>query len=868
MEKRGGSSLSQTENKKEYKPNITARYLGFLAGIVLCFALLVYGLYGLQIERGETYSQAAGTQSNKTIVLKGTRGMITDAEGVILAKSEKIYNVTFQRNSSQSSSANYKAFTQAIIDAIGIIEKYGGTLSVTFPIERDPEVGDWIFNFGSGISESATATRMSQWRSNHYLSERNYPTAKACIERLMERYQIAVFKADDEASARNEREATMLFDIDEATMLKVMAVYSEMQMNIFNSMPVVIAKDIAYAAVGEIEGRSVLLPGIGIEVGEKRIYPRQTLASQIIGYTGKIQNYETYYADYQPSGYALNDEIGLDGIEKSQENWLTACISDRQGRRVMERDSNGKLTRQISYTEPQDGNNVKLSLIASYQQYAERAIKDNVEFIRDLQEEKMRDGDWLETNKEKINTRDWEEDPARLADKGVLVIMDVNTGKILAMAQYPTYDLNAMVAGGKAAQEIVADKRGLLMNYAIQTRAEPGSTFKMVTGLAALTHGVITTETLISDGGKFMNYTRNRAEAPTCWTSHPEKHQNQTIVEGLENSCNYFFYTLGSMLYGDNASDRLYKYAASMGLTSKTYLELNGELTSIVGNQLNLYDPSVPLGRQITDTPIIVANAIKTHIRNFASSFGITYDDSRLDRCIKQLMDMAINTGSDYWVLEAQEIFQQELSMTRNMVYMSALMSDLWNYLNTIKWGGSLEIQMGIGQSITLVTPVAELRYAGALADGKVWNLSLIDSITSPDGEILSQKSPQLFGDLNAKPEHLLAIKQGMKKVVDETGTAGKQFTGWKYTDSIWAKTGTSQITVGKIKIDIENNAWFVCLTPYEGDTELALVSYIPNGYSGGYSARAVRDWIEWYMNEKNKVISDISLTTGNELTP
>ena len=231
-------------------------------------------------------------------------------------------------------------------------------------------------------------------------------------------------------------------------------------------------------------------------------------------------------------------------------------------------------------------------------------------------------------------------------------------------------------------------------------------------------------------------------------------------------------------------------------------------------------------------------------------------------------MDMAINTGSDYWVLEAQEIFQQELSMTRNMVYMSALMSDLWNYLNTIKWGGSLEIQMGIGQSITLVTPGAELRYAGALADGKVWNLSLIDSITSPDGEILSQKSPQLFGDLNAKPEHLLAIKQGMKKVVDETGTAGKQFTGWKYTDSIWAKTGTSQITVGKIKIDIENNAWFVCMTPYEGDTELALVSYIPNGYSGGYSARAVRDWIEWYMNEKNKVISDISLTTGNELTP
>ena len=841
--------MSNPEKKKEYKANMNARYLTFTLGVLMCFALLVYGLYGLQIQKGDTYSEAAGTQSNKTIVLKGTRGMITDSEGVILAKSEKIYNVTFRRDSSQSSKAEYLAFTNAIIDAIGIIEKYDGVLSVTFPIERDPEVGDWVFNFGSGISDSAKATRMSQWRSNHYLSASAYPTAEACLNRLKTRYQM------DE-------------NIDEELMLKVMAVYSEMQMNIFNSLPVVIAKDVAFAAVGEIEGRSVLLPGIAIEVGEKRIYPRATLASQIIGYTGKIQNYETYYRDYQPAGYALNDEIGLDGIEKSQENWLTACITDRQGSRVMERDSNGKLTRQISYTEPTDGNNVKLTLIASYQQRAERAIQENVEWIRDEQEKKMADGDWLETNKEKINTRNWEEDPARLAEKGVLAIMDVNTGKMLAMAQYPTYDLNAMVAGGKPAQEIVADKRGLLMNYAIQTRAEPGSTFKMVTSLAALTNGVITTQTLISDGGKFMMYTRNTAEAPTCWTSHPEKHQNQTIVEGLENSCNYFFYTLGSMLYGDNASDRLYKYAASMGLTSKTGLELNGELRSIVGNQDNLYDPTESLRNQVTDTPIIVANAIKTHIRNFAASYGITYDDTRLDSCIKQLMDMAINTGSDSWVLEAQEIFMQELNMTRNMVYMSALMSDLWNYLNTIKWGGSLEIQMAIGQSITLVTPVAELRYAGALADGKVWNLSLIDSVTSPEGEILSQKSPQLFGDLNVKDEYLQAVKEGMHKVVDETGTAGKQFTGWKYTDEIWAKTGTSQITVGKIKIDIENNAWFVCLTPYTTDTELALVSYIPNGYSGGYSARAVKDWIGWYMDEKNKVISDISLTTGNELTP
>ena len=238
---------------------MTARYLVFLAGIILSGVMLVAGLYRLQIVNGDYYAERAGTRSNKTIVLKGTRGMITDAEGVILAKSEKIYNVTFQRDNSQSSTSQYRAFTNAILDTISILKKYNSDISVTFPIVRDEE-GLWAFDFGKGISEEATATRMSQWRSNHYLTASRYPTAEDCLERLKTRYQIP--------------EGT-----DEETMLKVMAVYSEMQMNIFNSLPVVIAKDVAFSAVGEIEGRSVLLPGIAIEVGEKRVYPRSTLAS-------------------------------------------------------------------------------------------------------------------------------------------------------------------------------------------------------------------------------------------------------------------------------------------------------------------------------------------------------------------------------------------------------------------------------------------------------------------------------------------------------------------------------------------------------------------------------------------------------------
>ena len=134
-----------------------------------------------------------------------------------------------------------------------------------------------------------------------------------------------------------------------------MAVYTEMQNNVYNSVPVIIAKDIPFAAVSEIIGRKMELTGMDIEVGEKRVYPRGTLAAQVIGYVGPISESDNYATEYKPLGYQLNDVIGKDGVEKSMENWLTANITSRQGSRVMERDNVGSLTREISMTEPENG---------------------------------------------------------------------------------------------------------------------------------------------------------------------------------------------------------------------------------------------------------------------------------------------------------------------------------------------------------------------------------------------------------------------------------------------------------------------------------------------------------------------------------
>lgn len=842
------------------------RYIVFIFIILLVFGFLIHGLMDLQLYGAETYVSQANKKRTTTVALRGSRGKILDANNLILADDEKTFNVTFYRDGSQNATKDYKAFTESIAQTIGIIEKNGAQLSVNSIFERDPATNEWRFNFGSGVSDAVLKKRENQWRNNHYLSASSYPTADSCInginglKGLKERYQIPK-------------------DMDEAMMLKVIAVYSEMQMNLFNSQPIVIAKDVSYETVMEVETRSILLPGMEIAMGTKRVYPKSTMASQIIGYTGPIYSTTRFNDELQPKGYSFNDTIGEDGVEASMEDWLTQNSSVRQGYKELERDRLGKVTRVISSAEPKDGNNVKLTLNSSYQQQAERAIAENVNATRDKQEKKMVDNRWKEDNKEDIAIRNWEKFPLQLAQHGVLMVIDMQ-GRVLAMANYPTYDLNALVTGGDVAKQIQTDSRGLFLNYAIQARGAPGSIFKMVTGLAALMEGSTFDEkfdskTEINDEGPFTKYEQDIAKAPKCWIAPNERylHQNQTIVEGIKNSCNYFFYTLGSRLFETGKTtkeDLLYKYASYLGLTSKTGIDLPGEVRSVVGTQTTLYDPSRAMGEAYQDTsiPVIVFNALKKHLRNFGASRKIIYDEERLNRCVKRLMDMAVNTDQgpkgETWIANMRVILMEELNMTQEMVYLQAVIGDAYIKLNDIKWGGSYEIQTAIGQGITVLSPAAVSRYVAAIANGgDVYNLMLVDSVISPEGEVISQRTPTLFNKIEGADQFIPYLKKGMEEVVDETGTAASYFKNFEYQKQMAAKTGTAENS----KIDLENNSWFVAFAPIE-KPEIAVVAFIPNGYSGAASAPSVRDFLQWYMDQKKLSTEESTLPGGNQLSP
>ncbi len=836
------SSPNRRLDRRGY--NLQARYAFFLMIIIVMFLYLVWGLINLQLKSGDDYSKSAEDRRTTKITLRGSRGMITDADAVILAKSEKIYNVTFYRDASQNSKDTYKSLTQSISDAIDIIEGNGSQLSVKFVIEKDPATDQWKFNFGSGVTEAVLQTRESQWRNNNYFSTTKIPDANAAIAALKARYQIPA-------------------SMSETRMLQVMAVYSEMQMNLFNSQPIVIAKDVPYETVIEIETRSMTLPGMEVSVGTKRVYPRSTLAAQVIGYIGAIPS-QSKWEELKPKGYKYSDDIGLDGIEASMEDWLTEDSDARQGYKTVERNSVGKITRELNYVEPQDGSNVKLTIYASYQQQAERALAKNVASTRDAQEAKLMDNTWLEANKADIQSRNWVKYPLSLADRAAMMVIDMQ-GRVLAMANYPTYDLNALVAGGDESKEILTDDRNLLMNYTIQARGTPGSIFKMVSALGSMMEGELLPNEIISDAGYFTLYTSDLSTAPRCWISESQryKHQNQTIVQGLSNSCNYFFYTLGARL----GETRLYQYASEFGLTSKTGVDLPGEQRSIVGCQTSLYDPDKAMDEASQDTavPIIVFNSIKKHLKNQGAIRNITYDDEHLNRCIKRLMDMAVNTAQTDWVVSMRPILMEELNMTREMVYLQAVIGDLYNYLNDIKWGGAQTIQVAIGQSITTVTPAAVARYAATLGNGgNVYNLMIVDSITSPEGDILSQRTPTIMNTFEGADQYLPLILEGMKGVVDvESGTAAKYFRGWKYRNDVCAKTGTAEVTT----IDLENNAWFIMLAPYD-KPEIAVVVFIPSGHSGGEASLAAREFVGWYMDQKTLRTDNGIFPGGNMLAP
>ena len=127
--------MNQRRNNQKYRG--LGRYIGFVAVLFAMFVYLVSGLVNLQLRQEDYYQEKAEATRTKSIALRGKRGNIISSDSVILAEDELIYNVTFQKDATDNTKALYRQYTASILETIRIVEKNGGTISVSYVIERE-----------------------------------------------------------------------------------------------------------------------------------------------------------------------------------------------------------------------------------------------------------------------------------------------------------------------------------------------------------------------------------------------------------------------------------------------------------------------------------------------------------------------------------------------------------------------------------------------------------------------------------------------------------------------------------------------------------------------------------------------------------
>lgn len=602
------------KNNKTNRNNKT-RYVAMGVIMALVFSVFGWRLYDLQIANQETYAAQAEEKKQKTLTLTGSRGKILDRNAVPLAYNQRSFEVQFYRDPSRSTQADREAYTQSIMEVIEIVEKNGKETIDEFWLERNEE-GEWQFNTGT-TNEAANETRISQWRGNFML---NSTPVEDLFDQLCINYGIPE-------------------ELSEEEKIKILAIWQEIQMNAYLSKPVTIAYNVDFQTVSEIEARSMDLDGVSIAESSERVYPKGSLAAHVIGYVGKITSEEDLAA-YKEKGYSNDALVGQTGIESSMEDQLSPYANNRQGEQVVEVNRRGKIVRQLSYTAPVDGDSVQLTLDSQLQAVLEQALEDNINEINKEQQKIIKSERWQKQNEDILKEYEEQGKEIQLAQTGAAVAMDPNTGEVLAMASYPSYDLGILTGtvDKQAWNEVVNDDRYPLLNRAIATRDTPGSIFKLCTALAGLMEGVITPETEIYDATTYEG--TDVVHPPRCWSS--TSHGNQNVVEAIKNSCNYFFYWTGERL----GSTALSKWAAKLGLTSRTGIELPGEVTSFVGNQSMLYDASRAIDDQYTSKPLYAARMIKQKLKEIGQDRGIEYDDDRLDRVTKSMLDIVVTTES------------------------------------------------------------------------------------------------------------------------------------------------------------------------------------------------------------------------------
>ena len=295
--------------------------------------------------------------------------------------------------------------------------------------------------------------------------------------------------------------------------------------------PIVIKENLSFEEVAVIEARKLEFPELFLQAEPKRFYPFGNLAAHALGYIQELSGEEIKNGLYKQR--RLGDLIGKTGVEKVYESTLVG--TDGESLEIV--DSMGRSKGEIAKREPEKGQNIILTLDYALQEKAEEVLEGR---------------------------------------EGAVVMMDPQTGEILALASYPTFDPNKFIDRFTPEEwlDLINSSEFPLENRTVRGQYAPGSIFKLVIDLGALELGLVDEETVFTCKGEIEIYN----EPFKCWIE--KGHGEMNLIQGIRNSCNIYHYQVAKKM----GIDEISRYAKMLGFGARTGIDLPGEKAGLVPN--------------------------------------------------------------------------------------------------------------------------------------------------------------------------------------------------------------------------------------------------------------------------------------------
>lgn len=465
----------------------------------------------MQIVNGSEYREDSNTKLTREAKIEAARGSILDRSGNVLVSTEMKFSLEMYKSKTDDEQLN-----NSILLMTNILENNGNSYVDTFPISIEP----FEYHFES-------EEELAKWKEKYKIPET--ASAEEAFYLFRDKYNI---------NNENVKEIRQILAIR----------YAITTIGYSTTRSIEISEDISRESAVQLQENSQSLTGVNIVVEPTRVYHQGNLASHILGYVSRIskKNQDEFSANGDTHQYEVDDKVGQTGIEKTFEEYLRG----EDGKKQIDMSVDGTVTGEYTSQEAIGGADIVLSIDAHLQQIAEDSLERNILKIRE-------GGD--------------------AAEGGAVAVINVKTGEVLAMASYPDYDPSAFYNGISQEQlnEYNNNPYHPLYSKAFQSTYAPGSTFKMVTAIAALETGNTTLTEKINDNGPFYGITDEHTKPPACWyyNDYGVGHGPLNVAQAIQKSCNIFFFTVSTRMGIDNMT----RYSKYFGFGSKTGIEIVGE---------------------------------------------------------------------------------------------------------------------------------------------------------------------------------------------------------------------------------------------------------------------------------------------------